>query len=485
MMALRRISWIGLALLLVLALSPAGYGQATGEPAGYPPAAFVGRIALTPDHGPAGTLVTLTGSGLPASAALDLVWHTVTGSWVLRGANREEFHGRRFDLLPVPLGRLTTDAAGNLGAQFKVPQDFGWHHDVLLLQDGVIRNKAAFKVEMKVRVAPQSGPPGTPITISVDGIGWQNMENSWTVIYDNRFTGWLSAVTTRGRARAIIPATGQPGKHVIQIVHGSFTFPYMNMQQSPRPERPTFSFEFTVTGRPPILPPPAAAHGLQIKRGTPPSGSGPAIWTDIISGPVGQPMTVFGRGFAPRETLELFWGTVAGNRVSGDGWADESEVAGKTQADDRGQFAFAMEIPDDLGGSHAITAKIAGRPVAETSVTITPSAFALQPASGPAGTKFTIHLKGVGWTETANIYHIVYDNAYVGYACGFNSQGDVQVFMKATGEPGWHFIDLYPGIYRGRDVAGVQNFRIPQLTYAADHPGERLPAFRFAFLVTK
>lgn len=28
------------------------------------------------------------------------------------------------------------------------------------------------------------------------------------------------------------------------------------------------------------------------------------------------------------------------------------------------------------------------------------------------------------------------------------------------------------------------NFRIPQLTYADDHPGERLPAFRFAFLIT-
>ncbi len=484
-MWLQRTSWCVLVLLMVLALSPVGFGQSSGGPAAYPPAAFMGRIALTPDRGPAGTIVTVTGTGLPASATMDLVWHTVAGSWVLKGVNREEYHGRQFDLLPVLLGRVTTDASGQLLARFKIPQDFGWHHDVLLLQDGVIRSKAAFKVEMQVRVAPLSGPPGTPITVSVDGIGWQNMENSWMVIYDNRFTGWLSAVTTRGRARAVIPAAGRAGEHVIQIVHGSFTVPYMNMQQSPRPERPTFAFEFRVTDGPPVLPPAAQAQALPVKRGTAPAGSGPAIWTDLPSGPVDTSVKVLGRGLGPRATVEFSWGTVVGNRVSGEGWADTSESLGRTITDEQGSLTFPLTVPDDVGGPHDIVARIGGEMVAKTSFTIAPSALAIEPASGPVGTKFTIHLKGVGWTETANIYHIVYDNAYIGYACGFNSQGDVQVFMKATGEPGWHFVDLYPGIYRGREVPGVQNFRIPQLTYAADHPGEQLPAFRFAFYVTK
>jgi hypothetical protein len=44
------------------------------------------------------------------------------------------------------------------------------------------------------------------------------------------------------------------------------------------------------------------------------------------------------------------------------------------------------------------------------------------------------------------------DNDYIGYACAFNSQGDVELIMKATGEPGWHFIDLYPGIYKCADI---------------------------------
>ena len=99
------------------------------------------------------------------------------------------------------------------------------------------------------------------------------------------------------------------------------------------------------------------------------------------------------------------------------------------------------------------------------------------------GATFTIHLKGVGWTETANIYNLVYDNSYIGYVCAFKSQGDVEIPIKATGAPGWHFIDLYPGIYRGTETR-PHNFRIPQLTYAQDHPGEDLPAFHFAFEVT-
>jgi hypothetical protein len=89
----------------------------------------------------------------------------------------------------------------------------------------------------------------------------------------------------------------------------------------------------------------------------------------------------------------------------------------------------------------------------------------------------------VGWSETANIYTVVYDNATSGYACAFNSQGDVEIFMQATGEPGWHFIDLYPAIYKGKETR-PNNYRLPQLTYADDHPGEDLPRFRFVFEVT-
>ena len=38
---------------------------------------------------------------------------------------------------------------------------------------------------------------------------------------------------------------------------------------------------------------------------------------------------------------------------------------------------------------------------------IAPTAFPLDVGHGPPGTQFTLHLKGVGWTETANIYTVV------------------------------------------------------------------------------
>ena len=50
----------------------------------------------------------------------------------------------------------------------------------------------------------------------------------------------------------------------------------------------------------------------------------------------------------------------------------------------------------------------------------------------------------------------IYDNAYIGYACGFNSQGTVDIALQATGEPGWHFIDLYPAVYKGKEGAAEQ-----------------------------
>ena len=85
-----------------------------------------------------------------------------------------------------------------------------------------------------------------------------------------------------------------------------------------------------------------------------------------------------------------------------------------------------------------------------------PTALPLDVARGPVGTTFRIHLKGVGWSETANIYTVVYDNATSGYACAFNSQGDIEIIMQATGEPGWHFIDLYPGDLQGQGDAAEQ-----------------------------
>lgn len=105
-----------------------------------------------------------------------------------------------------------------------------------------------------------------------------------------------------------------------------------------------------------------------------------------------------------------------------------------------------------------------------------------------AGETFTVHLKGVGWTELDNAFAVTYDNAYAGYACGFNSNGDIQLTLVATGEPGTHRVDLYPMLYQGHGKPPWA-YQVPMLTFARDHPGlalgYRLPAVRAAIEVVQ
>lgn len=80
-----------------------------------------------------------------------------------------------------------------------------------------------------------------------------------------------------------------------------------------------------------------------------------------------------------------------------------------------------------------------------------------------------MQIKRVGWTELDNTIAVTYDNSYLGYACGFNSQGDVTMHLVAYGEPGAHLIDLYPVVFKGHG-AWPWNYQIPMLTALDDHP---------------
>jgi hypothetical protein len=445
---------------------------APGEPSG----GYVGRLAVWPEHGPAGTPLTVTAEGLPAGQEFQLVWRTVNGAWKVKDG---EYHGRDYEPIAYEVVKVKSDQAGRLSAKFATPEDFGFSHDIVLQQDGRLFTQTGFSIDMTVEISPKTGPAGTPITVEVKGIGWRPLANSWDLLYDNNFTGWISSVTTHGSARFTIPATGRPGVHILEVLHGELTFPYRNMQQSPEPDRPRWAIPFTITEGAPVLPPPPEQLAQKDLRALPPQGELVAM---PQSSGVGELALLRSDGLTPNLSYRLNWTRVIGNRMTGAGWEEASIIVAESKADSAGTAEFRFNAPDDLGGAHGLwidtgSAKRTGM------YWIRPTAFPLDVGRGPVGTTFTVHLKGVGWTETANIYHLVYDNSYIGYACAFNSQGDVQIFTKATGAPGWHFIDLYPGIYKGAETR-PNNFRIPQLTYAQDHPGEGLPAFHFAFEVT-
>jgi hypothetical protein len=444
---------------------------AAGEASGY-----VGKLSIEPKHAAIGQQATISGENFPAGKPVTLIWRTVKGSWK---ADNGEYKGRDYKPVGYRIGEATPDSSGRLSLAFTVPEDFGFVHDIVAQSGTRLLTQTAFSVDMTAKLSPESGPPGTPITVDIKGIGWRELENSWMLMYDNGFTGWISAVSTNGTAHFTIPATGAVGAHVLRLVHGEFTFPYLNPQQNPVPDRPRFAMTFNLTPGNAVLPMAPEKQVQASVRGLPSEG---ALTTTPAFGPVGSDMEVKGGGFAPGKTYALNWSTQTGNRVAAGAWEESTKPIAEAKANGSGELVFKLKVPDDLGGSHALSLGD-GKEKKTGTYWIATSALPLNVARGPAGTTFAVHLKGVGWTETANIYHVVYDNSYAGYACGFNSQGDVTVFLPISGEPGWHFVDLYPGIYKGQEVR-PNNFRIPQLTYAADHPGEDLPAFHLAVEVT-
>ena len=445
---------------------------AVGEPSN----GYVGRLDITPPHSPAGATVTASATGLAPGQEFQVVWTTATGAWKVTGA---EYHGRDFTPVAYEIAKARSDGSGRVAVTFTAPDDYGFMHDIVLQQGSRLLTQAVFSLDMTVEISPKSGPPGTPIKVDVKGIGYRSLYNSWDVIYDNNFTGWISSVTTGGAASFTIPATGGPGVHVIEVMHGELTFPYRNPEQNPAPGRPRFAFQFTVTDGAPVLPAPPAQQAQKAVRRLPPQG-------ELVAAPpfagVGESAAVQANGLEPGKSYRLNWSRVVGNRMTGQGWEENSTTVAESTADGTGRAEFHFATPDDLGGPHGLWIDT-GKERKIGSFWVKPTALPMDVTRGPAGTTFTIHLKGVGWTETANLYNVVYDNSYTGYVCAFNSQGDVEIIMRATGAPGMHYIDLYPGIYRGAETR-PNNFRIPQLTYADDHPGEDLPGFHFAFEVT-
>ena len=448
--------------------APSPLASALGPqvPIAEPEGGFIGTMNVAPENGPAGTPLTVSAEKLPPNQEFELIWRTVKGNWKVADA---EYHGRDYEPVAYEIAKVRSDAAGRLSAKFVAPEDFGFGHDIVLQQPDRMFTQVGFSLDMTVTITPESGPVGTPIHVEVKGIGWRSLFNSWDLLYDNHFTGWMSAVTTEGSASFTIPATGKPGVHVLEVLHGELTFPYRNMQQNPEPDRPRWAIPFRVTAGAPVLPPPPTEQAQKVVRNLPIPGA--LVATPAFSG-IDEPVVVRGQGFDPGKPYALNWG-----------WEEGSRVIAQATADASGRAEFKFKVPDDLGGVHGLWVDMGGGAKQSGTYWIKSTALPIDVGRGPPGTTFRLHLKGVGWTETANIYHVVYDNDYIGYACAFNSQGDVELIMKATGEPGWHFIDLYPGIYKGAETR-PNNFRIPQLTYAQDHPGEDLPAFHYAFEVT-
>jgi hypothetical protein len=351
--------------------------------------------------------------------------------------------------------------------------------------DGRTVAQNGIEVTQSFELVPTSGPVGTPIELRVKGLGWRTMESTWVVNWDNNTLGWVSAASTRGSAVARFRAAGPAGDHVIKVYTGWQGQPYLNHEQSPVAHLPRPDFIFRTTSGAADVPAAfAEPYPVQPVPEAEVRVAGGTIALSPTQGPVATRARLRATGLPANAAVDLVWQTSVGNRVSGGGFEGQENVIGRVSAGADGVLDAPVTIPDDIGGLHSLELRDGDRMLARAHFVIETSILGITPRAGPAGTPVSIHLKGVGWTEYDNIYVATYDNAYMGYACGFNSQGDVVINFVASGQPGLHLIDLYPGIYQGPATEPQQLYRSPQLTYADDHPGNRIPALRFAFQVT-
>lgn len=458
-----------------------------------PTALAAGKLTFTPEYGSVGTAVTATATGLQPGARVALAWETADASW--QGGNGD-FNGIAATTVEHTLTQGTVAADGSVTMHFAVPPDYGYTHNVFVVDAaGAKVARQGFVVSPAMTISPTSGPIGTPIHVHFTGLGYKFYHLVWHLKYDGAETGALTALSTRGTADVTVPAVGAVGPHTLQAIVGTHSLPYLNEQQAPIyiPQVPVVvSDVFTLTSGPLVAPPPAATQGLLRERGTAPAvgATGASLGLDYATGQVGSPTALQGRGFPANAKVDLTWSTVVGNRISGGGWQESSRGFGSVTAGPDGSFSYRFDTPDDLGGVHHIVAT-AGDVSAQADYTITPSVYEVTPKVVAPGGDITVHLKGIGWTATANIITLVMDNASFGYACGFNSQGDVTIHLKAPGTAGVHFIDLYPSVYKG-DLKGPgapaatanANYLLLPMLNVVDHPVERLPSFELTFTVS-
>jgi hypothetical protein len=428
-----------------------------------------------------GSEVDAVAEGLRPGLRAQLVWETVTGGWIVEKYYR--FLGKKFSESTMSLGQAEVGTDGRLRFHFAIPEDYGGVHNVTVTAEGIPVAQGGIEVQPTFEISPREGPIGSPIEVRVRGLGWRTMESTYVVSWDNAEAGWVSAVSTRGSATARLRASGSVGEHQIKLYTGYTGHAYLNHEQAPNAYLPRPQFTFRVTPGAPPATAYAEPYAPQPVPASEPAGARVSATLSPTQGPVQTRVVLAASGLPPGSPVTLIWDTQAGSRVTDAGFGSTQMELSKATVSGDGRLDVPLTIPDDLGGLHALFIRSGEGTLATAHFTIETSIVSMTPASGPAGSPVSIHLKGVGWTDYDNIYAATYDNAYMGYACGFNSQGDVVINFTAAGAPGVHLIDLYPGIYQGPENS-QQVYRLPQLTYADDHPGNKIPALRFAFIVT-
>jgi len=280
----------------------------------------------------------------------------------------------------------------------------------------------------------------------------------------------------------------------------AISYLYMNVAQSPLPFTTGYKWSFDVTADngppaasidwPETVAPTVSARTTLANAGLAASSS-VSVKLAATSGAVDTRVGLSASGFKSSSPVQMVWSTVVGNRVNCKSicWSFVSVPLG-TATPSGGSITASFKVPDGLGGWHAVQLVQGGKIWAQEPFYVHASIVAKGVSSTAVkeGQDVSVEIKGVGWTQLDNTFAVDYDNSYIGYACGFNSNGTVILHLYATGGPGTHLIDLYPMLYTlSPSFAKAEYGMVPVLTYAQDEPGlalgYQLPAMRFAITV--
>jgi hypothetical protein len=458
-----------------------------------------GTLVPSPREAYVGDTITLKGRNFPPDRAFDLVWNSVDGSWGV--IEDKELVGPQFKPRSERIMQVRTDGSGAFDTEWTVPEDYGGSHTIeVRTDDGGTVTEADLDICPRFELENTTAPLGGWFTLKGYGIGTGKLRSNYQVAWDNAVTGFVTGVLNRGTATAKIRAAGPPGRHLVRVWRGHRGVPFLqaNTQSPYPPVAGGRQSKWTVEVTEPETQPRTAWLDDQLDE-TPLSSHYPDVGADTdarlditpTSGPAGTSATLRGETFPPNTEVDLIWHRHDGHRVEGIPITPEPrpDVLPTVTTGADGTFAIDVEVPRDVGSTRPITARIDGREVAVTGFVLQPWIENFEPTSGPVGTEITIELGGVGWTEYDNGPFLVYDNKPLGYFCGVDDDdgdryGISRTVVEATGEPGWHFIDIYPSLFQIQEVEPDFEL-IPHLSYVDNHPVRPLPAWHFAFEVTE
>ncbi|WP_340100225.1 hypothetical protein [Salinibaculum salinum] len=459
-------------------------------------------LVLSDEDAYVGDSIVIKGRNLPANESFDLRWKSVHGEWGVLEAH--EIVGPQYRPRTDTITTIETDDSGAFDWEFTIPEDYGGDHIIKLVDsDDTSVADAEIEVIPHFELLNETAELGDFFTIRGYGIGPDIMVNNYPVVWDNGYVGFMTGVQNRGTATAEIRAAGPPGKHVLQVWRSHLGIPFLqNNTQSPYGKvsdgrTRTWTVEVTEPETPPqtawvddlFQESPIELHYPDIDQDT-------AATLDITPecGQAGTSAIISGSDFPPHTEVDLIWYRHDGHEPQGKKqppdhsiWSEQvHDLLPTVSTDSDGSFQVEIEIPVDVGSTRPITAAVDGREVAVTGFMMQPSIETFEPTSGPVGTEIEIELTGVGWTNYETTPMFVYDNDMLGYSCSLSGpqRTKLRTVLRASGQPGHHFIDVYPAIFTTED--DDPDFQLmPHLSYLDNHPVRPLPAAHFSFEVTE